>query len=127
MTLGWNILGILAWLILVLYLIFIVQNIRKRHLMMIVKDRSDLNGRLLCQTSQRFQFFYAVRSICLASLYFANPDLENKQVLSSKIEYQPLILTAGNKRSYYVTARSDNKKRLFKHILSIAMENKSNC
>lgn len=39
MTLGWNILGILAWLILVLYLIFIVQNIRKRHLMMIVKDR----------------------------------------------------------------------------------------
>ena len=32
MTLGWNILGILAWLILVLYLIFIVQNIRKRHL-----------------------------------------------------------------------------------------------
>ena len=37
MTLGWNILGILAWLILVLYLIFIVQNIRKRHLMMIVK------------------------------------------------------------------------------------------
>ena len=39
MTLGWNILGILAWLILVLYLIFIVQNIRKRHLIMIVKDR----------------------------------------------------------------------------------------
>src|SRR5699024_3905833 len=41
---------------------------------------------------------------------FYNPDLENKQVLSSKIEYQPLILTAGNKRSYYVTAKSDNKK-----------------
>ena len=38
MTLGWNILGILVWLILVLYLIFIVQNIRKRHLIMIFKD-----------------------------------------------------------------------------------------
>lgn len=41
---------------------------------------------------------------------FYNPNLENKQVLSSRVDYQPLILTAGNKRSYYVTARSDNKK-----------------
>ena len=110
MTLGWNILGILAWLILVLYLIFIVQNIRKRHLIMIVKDRKRFEWK-----TTLLDIFEVVVLLCGAVYMFSitlfyNPNLENKQVLSSKIEYQPLILTAGNKRSYYVTAKSDNKK-----------------
>ena len=86
MTLGWNILGILVWLILVLYLIFIVQNIRKRHLIMIVKDRKRFEWKttlldilevlvLLCGAIYMFRI-----------ILFYNTDLENKQVLSSKIE-----------------------------------------
>ena len=110
MTLGWNILGILAWLILVLYLIFIVQNIRKRHLMMIVKDRKRFEWKTTLLDILEVLVLRCGAIYMFSITLFYNPDLENKQVLSSKIEYQPLILTAGNKRSYYVTARSDNKK-----------------
>ena len=110
MTLGWNILGILVWLILVLYLIFIVQNIRKRHLIMIVKDRKRFEWKTTLLDILEVLVLLCGAIYMFSITLFYNPDLENKQVLSSKIEYQPLILTAGNKRSYYVTAKSDNKK-----------------
>ena len=110
MTLGWNILGILAWLILVLDLIFIVQNIRKRHLIMIVKDRKRFEWKTTLLDILEVLVLLCGAIYMFSITLFYNPDLENKQVLSSKIEYQPLILTAGNKRSYYVTAKSDNKK-----------------
>lgn len=122
MTLGWNILGILAWLILVLYLIFIVQNIRKRHLIMIVKDRKRFEWKTTLLDILEVLVFLCGAIYMFSITLFYNPDLENKQVLSSKIEYQPLILTAGNKRSYYVTAKSDNKKLQFRHILFIVTE-----
>lgn len=110
MTLGWNILGILAWLILVLYLIFIVQNIRKRHLIMIVKDRKRFEWKTTLLDILEVLLLLCGAIYMFSITLFYNPNLKNKQVLSSKIEYQPLILTAGNKRSYYVTAKSDNKK-----------------
>ena len=35
---SWNLLGILIWVIIILYLVFIIQDIRKRRIKMIIKS-----------------------------------------------------------------------------------------
>lgn len=35
---SWNIIGILIWVAIILYLVFIIQNIRKRRIKMIIKQ-----------------------------------------------------------------------------------------
>lgn len=108
MTIGWNILGILAWLIIVLYLVFIIQNIRKRHLVMIVRDRKRFKwSTTLIDVGEVIVLFVAI-GLMSAITFFNHPNLENKKVITSNIEYQPLILSTGNKGSYYVVATSSN-------------------
>lgn len=108
MTIGWNILGILAWLVIVLYLVFIIQNIRKRHIMMIVKDRKRFKwSTTLLDALEVIIFLGAVISMSFLT-FFSHPDLQNKSLIDSKVEYESLILSTGKKGSYYVTATSSN-------------------
>ena len=40
---SWNLLGILLWVIAILYFIFIIQNIRKRRITMIIKKHQKFS------------------------------------------------------------------------------------
>ncbi|MBD5430768.1 LVIS_2131 family protein [Lactobacillus sp.] len=108
MTIGWNVLGIVAWLLIVLYLVFIIQNIRSRHLVMIVRDRKRFDWKTILVDVLEIALLILAGGYMLFLTFFNNPSLDDKKVISSEIDYQPLILTTGNKRSYYVTAESNN-------------------
>jgi uncharacterized Tic20 family protein len=41
---SWNLIGLLAWVILIAYLIFIVWHIRQRHIKAIVKSGKQVRG-----------------------------------------------------------------------------------
>lgn len=108
MSIGWNVLGIVAWLVIVLYLVFIIQNIRSRHLVMIVRDRKRFDLKTTLIDALEVIVLVLATGCMIFLTFFNSPDLDNKQVVSSEVEYQPLILTASNKRSYYVTSESNN-------------------
>ena len=40
---SWNLLGVLLWVIIILYLVFVVQNIRKRRITMIIKKHRQFS------------------------------------------------------------------------------------
>lgn len=42
MHISWNFLGIFVWAILVIYVFFIIHNIRQRHLKMIIQKEENL-------------------------------------------------------------------------------------
>ncbi|QNQ81283.1 LVIS_2131 family protein [Lactobacillus sp. PV034] len=109
MTIGWNILGIFAWLVIILYLVFIVQNIRKRHLLMIVRDRKRFRWTTTLIDAIEVIVFFVATIFMVMITFFTTPDLENKKVISSKIEYEPLIMSTDNNQSYYVVATSSSK------------------
>lgn len=110
MTIGWNILGILAWLIIVLYLVFIIQNIRKRHLLMIVKDRKRFKWSTTLIDALEVIILLVATGYMGMLTFFSNPNLQDKKVISSNVEYESLILSTGESGSYYVTARSDSQR-----------------
>ena len=109
MTIGWNIIGIFAWLVVVLYLVFIIQNIRKRHLLMIVRDRKRFTwATTIIDGIEIVVFLIAVVFMSILT-FFNRPNLGNKDLISSKVEYEPLIMSTDNRTSYYVVATSSEK------------------
>lgn len=111
MRLGFNLLGIAIWVILILYLVFTIQNIRKRHLRMIVQDRKRFEGKTLALDLVEIIVLLAAAVFMIKITFFDNPDLNDQQIISSSTEYRPLILTTGAHKSYYVTASSAKKTR----------------
>lgn len=109
MSIGWNILGILAWIIIVLYLVFIIQNIRKRHILMIVKYRKRFDLKTFFIDAIEILVLLIGTGYMLFLTFFSYPDLADKKNITSNITYQPLILTAGKKRSYYVKVITSDK------------------
>ncbi|EFO67485.1 hypothetical protein HMPREF9213_1066 [Lactobacillus iners LactinV 09V1-c] len=45
MHISWNLLGIFVWIILVIYVFFIIHNIRQRHLKMIIQKRRRFDAK----------------------------------------------------------------------------------
>lgn len=111
MTLGWNWLGILLWVVLILYLVFIVQNIRKRHLQMIIRYRKRFDAKTFSLDIVELLVLFVGLFLLVRQTFFDNPDLANREAVTSKIEYRPLILSTGAHSSYYVTAHSEKKTR----------------
>lgn len=111
MTLGWNWLGILLWVVLILYLVFIIQNIRKRHLQMIIRDRKRFDAKTFAIDIVELLVLFAGIFFMTRQTFFDNPDLSDKSAVTSRIEYRPLILSTGEHSSYYVTAHSEKKTR----------------
>lgn len=111
MRLGFNLLGIAMWVILILYLVFVIQNIRKRHLKMIIRDRKRFEGATLALDLLEIAVLLVAGGFMTKATFFDNPPLNDRQAISSHVEYQPLLLSTGPHRSYYVTASSAKKTR----------------
>ncbi|KRL63361.1 LVIS_2131 family protein [Lactobacillus psittaci] len=109
---NWNLLGIIVWLIILLYLLFICFNIRKRHLkMIVVKHKRFLWSTFLIDIAEIIVFLLAI-CIQVNNALFDNPALDDTSRLKSSIRYKPLVLSTGTGKSYYVTCYNRANKQL---------------
>lgn len=107
---SWNLLGILLWVIAILYFIFIIQNIRKRRITMIIKKHQKFSWTNFLIDLLEVAVFLVGIIWLFNKTMLDNPDLEDKSVISSKITYQPLVMNTGSGNSSYVTINSKKKK-----------------
>lgn len=107
---NWNFIGVLLWVIAILYLVFIVQNIRQRHLAMIIKKHQQFNWPNLLIDILEILILLVGVGYLFGKIMLDNPDLENTNEISSTITYQPLIINTGAGNSSYVTIDSKKKK-----------------
>ncbi len=110
---NWNWLGILVWLVLLGYLIFISYHIRKRHLKMIVMQQKHFTWRTLGLYFLEILILLIGLFIQIQNSFFDNPSLTVKSQIEQSIEYKPLVLSSASDRSYYVTSNSVQKKKLY--------------
>lgn len=104
----WNLIGLAAWLILLAYLIFIVWNIRHRHLKMVVVFRNQHAGRtVLIDIVEALVFFVALYAMSWVT-WLRPVDYADKTVVSAKYTYDKLMLQTDSDRSYFVTVTSGN-------------------
>lgn len=107
---SWNIIGILIWVAIILYLVFIVQNIRQRRIKMIIKKHKSFSWPNFIITVIEVIVLLVAASAMFAQTFMDNPDLEDTSRITSSVKYEPLIMNTGTGNSSYVTINSAKKK-----------------
>lgn len=107
---SWNVLGVALWVALIVYLTFIVQNIRKRRLRMIIERHHSFEwGNFAISIAEIAIFCLALGWLARQSV-FDNPNLNDQTRISAKVKYQSLILQPGASKNYYVKVDSSKTK-----------------
>lgn len=108
---SWNLLGILIWVVIILYLVFVVQNIRKRRIKMIIKEHKRFSWPNFLVDIVEIVIFLVAAGWMFNQCLMDNPDLDDTARISSSVKYEPLIMTTGGTgNSSYVTINSSKKK-----------------
>jgi hypothetical protein len=107
---SWNLLGVLLWAAVILYLVFVIQNVRRRHIKMIITKHQRFSGSTLLLDLLEIVVLFLAAGWLFAKTALDNPDLEDQSLIKSHVSYSPLILTPDSRASYYVTISSAKRK-----------------
>ena len=107
---SWNIIGILIWVAIILYLVFIIQNIRKRRIKMIIKQHKRFSWPNFLLNAIEIVILLVAAGWMFNQTFMDNPDLEDANRITSTVKYDPLIMNTGTGNSSYVTINSAKKK-----------------
>ena len=107
---SWNIIGILIWVAIIRYLVFIIQNIRKRRIKMIIKQHKRFSWPNFLLNAIEIVILLVAAGWMFNQTFMDNPDLEDANRITSTVKYDPLIMNTGTGNSSYVTINSAKKK-----------------
>ena len=74
---SWNIIGILIWVAIILYLVFIIQNIRSRRIKMIIKQHKHFSWPNFILTVVEVVVLLVAAGWMFNQTFMDNPDLED--------------------------------------------------
>ncbi|MCD2256813.1 hypothetical protein FHQ08_08760 [Lactobacillus sp. CC-MHH1034] len=108
---AWNFIGITAWLIVLAWLIFIIINIRQRHLRMIIKERQRFSAKhLILDIVEIFVFFILFIGMMYVT-FFRTPNLKATDEVKLTYSYKPLVLQTNGSQGYFVKVQNGGTKR----------------
>jgi hypothetical protein len=111
----WNLIGIVAWLAVIVYLIFIVNNIRSRHLRMIVVHGKKRSGKTIAIDIVEVLVFLAAAYGLFFAAWVRPVDYTSGNDVTVKHSYAPLVMQIDEEQQYYVTVQSQTAKSPLRH------------
>ncbi len=109
---SWNVLGVALWVGAIVYLVFIVQNIRRRRLKMIIQRQHKFEwGNSIISLLEVVSFCLLIGWLLAISL-FDDPNLTDTSRITSSVTCQPLVLQPSASQSYYVQVKSSKNRDL---------------
>lgn len=109
---SWNVLGVALWVGAIVYLVFIVQNIRRRRLKMIIQRQHKFEwGNSIISLLEVVSFCLLTGWLLAVSL-FDDPNLTDTSRITSSVTYKPLVLQPSASQSYYVQVKSTKNRDL---------------
>ncbi len=113
---NWNLIGIAAWVLLLIYLVFICMNIRTRHLKMIVVRGKRRSKRTLLVDLLEVVIFFAAAYGLFYVAWLQPVDYNNAAQVTVTHEYEPLVLQTDEDQSYYVVVQAVSSKTPVRHF-----------
>lgn len=109
---SWNVLGVALWVGAIVYLVFIVQNIRRRRLKMIIQRQHKFEwGNSIISLLEVVSFCLLTGWLLSISL-FDDPNLTDTSRITSSVTCKPLVLQPSASQSYYVQVKSSKNRDL---------------
>lgn len=109
---SWNVLGVALWVGAIVYLAFIVQNIRRRRLKMIIQRQHKFEWSNSLISLLEVVSFCLLTGWLLAISPFDEPNLTDTSRITSSVTYKPLVLQPSASQSYYVQVKSTKNRGL---------------
>ncbi|WP_179396167.1 LVIS_2131 family protein [Lacticaseibacillus absianus] len=106
----WNLIGIIAWAGLLAYLIFVIVNIRSRHLRMLVRHQQARAWRTVLIDVLELLVLVAAAYGMVWVTWLRPVDYTDRAAVSVAYRYDKLIIQPDASQSYYVTVESGNGK-----------------
>lgn len=110
MNSAWNCIGLIAWFILSVYLIFIVQNIRHRHIKMIVMSRRTFSWSTFLLDLLLVVIFLGGLSVMGYQTFLRHVDVTDQDLVRVKYSTTPLVLQTNGGNGYFVTVEQGEGK-----------------
>lgn len=107
----WNLIGVVAWLLLLAYLLFVIMNIRNRHLRMLVMTQKTRSAKTTLLDIVEVVVLVAAAYGMFWVTWQRPVETTNSADVSVRYTYDKLILQTSATRSYYVTATAGNGKQ----------------
>ena len=100
---SWNFVGIIAWIIVIALLIFVVFNIRNRHLKILVQKKTKITWTTILADFLEILVVILMVSGLLYTSLFTKVDLTDKNDVNVTYKYDPMIIqTTDDGQGYYV-------------------------
>ena len=100
---SWNFVGIIAWIIVIALLIFVVFNIRNRHLKILVQKKTKITWTTILVDFLEILLVILMVSGLLYTSLFTKVDLTDKNDVNVTYKYDPMIIqTTDDGQGYYV-------------------------
>ena len=100
---SWNFVGIIAWIIVIALLIFVVFNIRNRHLKILVQKKTKITWTTILADFLEILVVILMVSGLLYTSLFTKVDLTDKNDVNVTYKYDPIIIqTTDDGQGYYV-------------------------
>ncbi|WP_261806326.1 LVIS_2131 family protein [Lapidilactobacillus luobeiensis] len=113
MNFGWNLIGIGAWLLLMVYLVIIIQNIRHRHIRMIVMNKKTFSWKVLSKDLLLVVVFLAGFVFMTYQTLFSRVEVTAQDRVEVKYTTEPLVLQTSGDTGYMVTvARGEGREAI---------------
>lgn len=109
---SWNVLGVALWVGAIVYLVFIVQNIRRRRLKMIIQRQHKFEWGNSIISLLEVVSFCLLTGWLLAISLFDDPNLTDTSRITSSVTCKPLVLQPSASQSYYVQVKSSKNRDL---------------
>ncbi|KIS02895.1 LVIS_2131 family protein [Paucilactobacillus wasatchensis] len=101
---GWNWVGIILWIIVVAYIVYVIHFIRVKQLMLIVRTKSAFAWKNTLQYTGLLVVALAALVAMSYLTFFRQVDMSNHEQIEISTKYHPLVLTPIKEDFYYVQA-----------------------
>lgn len=103
MNSAWNWIGLAAWFVLLVFLIFIVQNIRHRHIKMIIMTKRTFSLSTMLLDLLLITIFLGGLGFMSYQTFFSHVDVADQKMVAVKYDTTPLVLQTNGANGYFVT------------------------
>ncbi|KRK74016.1 LVIS_2131 family protein [Lacticaseibacillus nasuensis] len=105
---AWNLIGVVAWLIVAAWLVFTVMNIRSRHLRMLVVAKREHSAKTALIDCAEIVVLILLAVGMSWVTWFRQPDRIDGNSVHVRYTYDKLLLQTDASRSYYVSVTRGN-------------------
>lgn len=107
----WNLIGVFLWLILIVFLIFIIRDIRKRNLRQIVVEKKNFSWQNFLINAAEVLIFLVGLWFMSYQTFFKPVALHDPKEVQLSYSFKPLVIQTDKNHSYYAYVYSRGKEK----------------